>query len=298
MGLIFLLILLKRKIKYLFLINLLFVIIFTSCHRESVKKKINEAELNRNKGQYAKAIVIYKNIIDKKTNNPIYIKALFELGRTYYFYLNDYPAALRYFYQLIYNYPNNALAVSSQKNIADIYLFKIKDFEKAIEEYNKLLYIKSIDVVNREDIIYNIAQCYFNLGNYEQARLEYRYLLEGFPNTHLTSKVYFRIATALHLQGAFIKAINSYQVVISKFPKDKLSNTARLEIARILEDQDKLKEALEIYHKLFKTYENKDMVRNKINQIKLRQEAKKSGKKNRDNWSGKLGNNSGKPSRK
>jgi TolA-binding protein len=266
--------LLIREFKAFLATSFLAIFFLASCQGEAIKKEIDRAEAFRNNGKYLKAIEAYQKVIDSSPESSIATQSLYEIGNIYYLCLNDYPRALRFFSQLIYSYPESRWAVFSQKNIADIYLFKIGDFEWAISEYDELIKVENLGTIRRDEIVYNIARCYFDLNNFEQSRIEYRSLLERFPNTSFAVEAYFRIATTLYLQGEHEEAIKAYEEVVKRFPKEKRSAEARFEIASLLEEMGELEKALDIYRKLLRSYHNEEMVRARIDQVKERLEAK------------------------
>jgi tetratricopeptide (TPR) repeat protein len=79
---------------------------------------------------------------------------------------------------------------------------------------------------------YNLAESYFDSGEYEKAISEYEKVLE-YPELDLVDEAHYGIAESYYMLGEYTKAVDEYKNFIRTHPKDDLSVTTQWKIAVI-----------------------------------------------------------------
>jgi TolA-binding protein len=122
---------------------------------------------------------------------------------------------------------------------------------------------------------YEVADCYFRLSNFEQARIEFENLLNNYPHSDLAAEVRYRIAMTYALEGKLSDAAAVYRQVMQDWPDSPYAIEASFGLAMVLEEQEELLEALKILEELDGIYPKQDILKRKTDQVRERIAKKK-----------------------
>jgi len=217
------------------------------------------------------ALTRYQRLFRAYPESSRAAEALFRAGMISRFDLRQDQQALLYFLQLEHDYPQSALVVRAQLEAAELTKYRLRDFAEAIVVYQRLLDQGTGD---GDRILSEIADCYFRLNNYAQARIELDTLLERFPESPLRAEVLYRRAGAALLEGQTAVARSGYVSLIETFPQSPYAGEARFCLAELLENEERLKEALKAYRGLT-DYPRQDVLQEKIGRLEQRIAKKK-----------------------
>ena len=162
--------------------------------------------------------------------------------------------------------------IPARRQIAVLYKYRLNDCGQAIAVYQKIL-----DQPGQENdqLQYEVADCYFRLNNFEQARIEFDSLLKNYPDSLLIAEVQYRIAMTYALEGKLPEAAGAYRLVIEKWVGSPHALEASFGLATVLEEQEELLEALKILEELAGIYPKQDILERKTAQVRERIEKKK-----------------------
>ena len=93
---------------------------------------------------------------------------------------------------------------------------------------------------------YEVADCYFRMNHFDQARIEFDSLLKNYPQSALIAEVQYRIAVTYALEGKLPEAAGAYRLVVERWAESPYALEASFGLATVLEEQEKLLEALKI----------------------------------------------------
>ena len=223
------------------------------------------------KGQYVEAVDQFQDVY---RDHPDFVRApeaLFQTAEILNHYLTNYQEALLCYLMLERDYPESPRLLGAQRQIAEIYKYRLEDYALAIAAYQKVL-DGNPDQADR--IQYELADSYFRLNNFEQARIEFGSLLKNYPESPLLPEVQFRIAVTYALEGQLPEAAGAYRVVSERWPDSSYAPEAQFGLAAILEEQEELQKALEILEGL-DNYANPDVLKQKIEKVRARIAKKK-----------------------
>lgn len=233
-----------------------------------------QAEEQQFAGRYQEAARLFKKLQRRHPESPKADEALYRLGQIRQLQLKSYPEAILAFLSLEKDYPHSPLAGEALRQVADLYKNQLLDYPRAIVIYQKLLDRGTEDA---DAVQYQIADCYFRLNNFEQARIEFESLLKNHPETSLSAEVHYRLAVNLALEGEGKKALELFTQVEEDWPESPYAVEARFGRAEVLEDREDLGGALKLLEGLRGSYPNSEILEQRISQVKLRMKKKTRG---------------------
>jgi len=223
-------------------------------------------------GQVDAAEKTYREIYEKHPQTVEAAKALFKIAKIEQYDRQDEQRALLNYLQLERDYPESPLVLEAREAAAQIVKYTLRDYSRAIEFYYHLL---EIGGGQPDHYYYEIADCYFRLKNYPQARIELELLLEKYPDSSLAAEAQYRRAGLFLLEGDGTAAKKVWQQLIETYPESRFRFLSELDLAKQLEENGMFEEALTRYQSL--AAENKiPLLSEKITHLQQRI-AKKKG---------------------
>lgn len=230
-----------------------------------------EAERLLAHGDYQAAQKSFASIYRRHPTFRLAPQALFQSGEILNVYRRDYEEALLAYLLLEKDFPENVLARRAQERVAEIYKNRLRDYRKAIVAYQKLL-----DGGEAQDQIqYQVADCYFRLEDYPQARNEFVKLAERYPTSPLLAEVRYRIGVTYSLEGNQAGALKEFREVENRWPQSNYALEARFSEASVLEERDELLAAKTILEGLQGQYPQAEALEKKLAQVRQRIALKK-----------------------
>ncbi len=198
-------------------------------------------------GEITAAEKIYHEIYQHYPQGQEAAEALLRVGKLWQYDHQDEQMALLSYLKLEHNYPESLLVLTAREEAAQIVKYTLRDYSRAIEYYQHLL---DLNTGTPDQYYYEIADCYFRLENYSQARIEFETLLEIYPESFLVPDVLYRKGGLLLLEGLVADARSAWQGLIEQYPDSKYRIQAEFDLAKLLEEEEHLTEALQYYRKL------------------------------------------------
>ncbi len=231
-----------------------------------------KAEQLLEQGRYAEADRIFDKLYQHHPDFYLSERALFQTGEIRNLYLKKYHEALLAYLLVEKDYSESPLAKKALQQVAEIYKNRLRDYPRAIVAYQKLL---DNGVEDGAQVQYEVADSYFRLNNFEQARIEFESLLKNYPDSSRTAEAQYRVAVATSLEGDLKKAAEAYRLVGENWPNSSYAIEARFGQAGVLEESEELKAALEVLQGLRGVYPSPEVLEKRITQIKERISKKK-----------------------
>jgi len=218
-----------------------------------------------------KAEQIYRKLIQKYTGREEAAASLYRIAKLQQYEHRDVRKALLTYLTLEKKYPESPLLHSAREESARIIKFSLRDYSQAIGFYLNLL---ATGDGPSDQYLYEIADCYFRLENYSQAKIELETLINDYPESSLIDDALYRKGGLLVLENRVKEARANWEQLIENYPQSSYRLQAEFNLAKLLEEEDLLVEALEQYQKL-KDFPRPKMLEDKIIHIKNRIEVKK-----------------------
>ena len=217
-------------------------------------------------GQLAAAEKSYTELYQRYPQAEEAAEALLRIGKLWQYDHQDEQMALLNYLKLEQNYPESALVLPAREGAAQIVKQTLRDYSRAIEFYQRLL---DLNAGTPDQYYYEIADCYFRLENYPQARIELETLLENYPHSLLVPDVLYRKGGILLLEGRGEDARLDWQRLIDEYPDNKYRMLAEFDLAKLLEEEEQLQEALQRYRKL-EGFSRPSLLQKKIKHLEQR----------------------------
>jgi len=239
---------------------------------ELLSEDYAQAEALLEQGDYAPAAKAFRRLYERHPSFSLAPQAIFQSGEILNLYLQSYQEALLAYLLVEKDYPSTELSRRAQRQVAEIYKNRLRDFPRAIVAYQKLL---DSGADGGDRIQYEVADAYFRLENFEQARIEFESLQKNFPDSPLLAEVQYRIAVTWSLEGRLKEAENAFRLVSERWPESSYALEARFGLATSLEEREELREALGVLEALRGVYPNAEALEKKLAQVQERIRKKK-----------------------
>ncbi len=226
----------------------------------------------RQAGKYVEAVELFEQLHDEYPDFVRIPQSLFQAAEIQDLYLGRYSDAVLTYLLLERDYPEAAEVVPARKQVAVLYKYRLKDCSQAIAVYQKVLDQSGPE---NDQLQYEVADCYFRLNNFAQARIEFGSLRKNHPQSPLIAEVQYRIAMTYALEGKLPEAAGAYRLVMERWAESPYALEASFGLATVLEEQEELLEALKILESLTGIYPNQAILERKTAQVRERIEKKK-----------------------
>lgn len=256
--------------------------------REGVKENEDNETGRPKTASYQKSIDSAARILEYYPQSKYVDDALLLMGKAYY-EIHTYPKAKQKFEELLTIYPDSPLRdearlylgktliamrrpeegsevliklwsektqedirIKSQQALADHH-FEQQSYRQALLEYQKILEI-SEDKRQRAEMWFQIGECYFNLGDYQQAEVAYSNVLKQKPTRKLEFDAILKRAMTLRMRGDLEAALAICENLLKKDIYFNYFDQAQLLKAEILDQLERSQEAEELYKRIIELY--------------------------------------------
>ncbi len=223
-------------------------------------------------GAYEKAVVTLRDIYDDYPGFPLAPDALFQSAEILNMNLHRYQEALLAYLLVLKDYPENPLNDRALRQVANIYKYRLFDYPAAIVAYQRLL---DRGAKGRDRLQYEVADAYFRLNNFEQARIEFETLVSENPRSELVAEARYRSGVCLNLEGKYQEAEGVLEALIKEGPDTTFGIEARFALAETLEQMERLRESRRVLEDLQGVYPNDEALELKLEQVNERIDKKK-----------------------
>ncbi len=224
-------------------------------------------------GRSTEALDSYRQIMTHHPQEPVAVEALYRMARLWHFDLQDPQQALLKYLQLERDYSGSSHIQQAREAAARIVKIDLGDDIQAIGYYKRLLDNRQGPL---DQYLYEIADSYFRLENYPQARIELENMLSIYPDSSLIPEVLHRKATILALENRTDEAYQDWRQLVENFPASDYAGRARFNIASLLEEKGELESALEEYRSL-ENYPRPLLLEQKIDHLTRRIQNRNKG---------------------
>ncbi len=222
-------------------------------------------------GDFSAAQQLYQQLYADYPQAHLAPEALLRSGRIWQLDRQDEQQALLSFLQLEHDFPASPQALSARQEAARIIKYSLRDYSRAIEAYQRLL---DVSPESGDYYLYEIADCYYRLDNYTQARIELGTLLENYPSSQLRPDALYRKAGIHLLDKQPSEAEKNWQQLIEEYPDSDYAVQASFNLAKLLEEQNLLEDALDRYQQLT-DFPQQQLLQEKIEHLQKRIASKK-----------------------
>lgn len=234
---------------------------------DALEKQYQRATALLDEGEYRRAISRLRGIHEHHPESSRAPQALYLAGEVLFLHLDENQEALLNFLLIERDYPDSDWCQAARRRVAEIYKDHLRDYERALVAYQKLL---DAGASQPDRVQYDIADCYFRLNNFEQARIEFENLLKNHPDSALLPEVLYRIGAAFFLEGK----LHDAELVLTRAQQDHqdspFAGEATFMLAQVHEERGELKAALKLLQDLEQHYPDKPALTRRLENIRQR----------------------------
>lgn len=222
--------------------------------------------------RYRDAVAAFQALQEDYPSRADAPRALYLAAETRHLYLQQEQEALLAYLLLARDYPDAPEALKAQLRAADLYKNHLREYGQALALLQK---VADSNPPNPDQVQYEIADTYFRLNNFEQARIEFESLATSFPDSILLPEVQYRIGMALVFEKRLPEAASALKQVAELWPGHRYAIEARFHLAGVLEEQELLQRALGVLRELQGVYPQPEILALRTRQVEERIRKKK-----------------------
>lgn len=241
-----------------------------------VASKLEAANAKRVAGDARGALQAYKEILAQLGEAPlgasdqaVRLKALRFAGDVSYLELGDYVGAISYYRRIVSIAPGTKEARDARVVVGDIYRERFRDDLAAIAQYAEVAGSGAPEAPRYQ---LEVAKCYLELKNYEQARVEARVLRDKWPMDPLAEEGQLLTAQAWSLEKRDDEAMRAFQALVDSHPRPEIAARALEGQAHIHAQASRFDRALELYALALPQHPNPEAIRTAIDAVRERRE--------------------------
>lgn len=223
--------------------------------------------------RYDAALVELEQVYLRDPQSPLAAEAMYRAGRLLHRHLKEYRRAVLLMVQMEERYPETPFLNEALLETADIYLYGLQDRGRAIDTFQRLVERVPKQAARFQ---YQIADAYFQMRNYEQARIEFQQFHKRWPNHTNAADVALRIGLIYALENRHHEAEKAFREVMSTYPNSAFAVEARLALAGVYEDKSEFLRALDQLNLLQLETTDDPRIQQRIDQIRQRIETMKA----------------------
>jgi tetratricopeptide (TPR) repeat protein len=194
-------------------------------------------------------------------------KALYQAGRVEHLYLGQPRRAVARLREALKLTPNADFSFEARKEIAFIFYDRLRDYRNAALEFERLVKLKT-DKKGIEEYLYRIAQCYFMIREFNQARTEAKLLLDNYNEGHIVSKTMLLVANSYYVEGRYQEAVDAHKKLLENNPEREIAARSLFEQGMSYQELKKFELAEKSYLSALKWHPRPDLVQFQISVLK------------------------------
>jgi len=200
---------------------------------------------------YNLAMERFREVEEKSGNYIERAQALRLIGETQ-FHEKDYASAYQAYQQSLRLNPltTGVLGLEFRSAVALVYL---KSYTSAVSKF-QALEKRATEPDTFSDLYFWEAECYFQMGRYEEAGKQYQKILEENPHYRWADLIQYLKAWCFYQQKDYEKALSLFQDVLAGAKNETLQRLALFQVAETLFRLQRYSDALSRYQEFSKKY--------------------------------------------
>jgi tetratricopeptide (TPR) repeat protein len=255
------------------------VSVMVSCLSSSVEDRFNKGMELLFDGRYEDAESHFLTMArqlgreENTTAKTWRAKVLFHAGRIEHLYLNQPRRAVARLREALKLDRDAPFAFDALEEIAFIFYDNLRDYRTAALEFERLVsaFPKKAGI---EKYQYRIAQCYFMLREFNQARTEARLLVENFKDSPHMASAMLLVANSFYVEGRYQEAADAHQQLLEIRPDIEIESRSRFELGMCYQELGEHSRAEMSYLAALKRHPRPDLVKAQLDSLQhqMRQE--------------------------
>lgn len=266
------------------LILLLCLSIVSGCRQDEAQRLFDRGLSLWEEAKYDEAIQNFVTLTQAFPEHQLVDDSLFWIAKIYEQYLHNPEQAVRFYRSLTSRFENSEYHLRALIGLGNVRTLQGDEGKrKAIRIFRKLQKNPELMQQKKEWVEnqFRLANLFFDLKQYEQARVELKRIILRKIDPKSESKAYFLIGRSYSLEENTRLAIVTYKEAEKKFGYQKISLDSAIGLADIYEQTGELRQAINVYESILNRLERKEvyyqLANDRIKKLRLRLKKTKTG---------------------
>lgn len=194
---------------------------------------------------------VFEKLLEEYKDSGLRPQAMYLLG-TSFFNLKKYDQAIAVFKDVLRNYAHDAeLAQKAEYEIADCF-YQMGNEKEAMARF-KALRAKYPDSKLSPEVIWWLGEYYYRHNSLDLSRRYFSSLIQDYSKSSLVADAYYALGISFAQENKYGEAVDNFKKAVQSGRSD-LSATATVAMADVYLKQDKLDQALGSYREVLADY--------------------------------------------
>jgi TolA-binding protein len=199
---------------------------------------------------YNGAAMAFENLKKNFPNSKLLDDASYALGLSY-FQREDYSASREIFEKFQEEFKDSYLKPQGMYLLGTS-LYNLGKFPEAIDVFRNIIRTYSQDTELVQKTEYEIADCFYQMGNEKEAMARFTVLRAKYPDSLLTAEVIWWLGEYYYRSNNLTLACRYFSSLIQDFPKSNLVPHAYYVLGSIYAEESRYAEAIDNFEKIIK----------------------------------------------
>jgi TolA-binding protein len=190
----------------------------------------------------------FQSLKNNYPNSKLLDEATYSLGLTY-FQREDYSSSSQVLTKFQKEFTDSNLKPQAMYLLATS-LYNLGQFSEAIEVFKDIIKQYSQDTELIQKVEYEIADCYYQMGQEKEAMNRFKLLRSKYPDSNLTAEVMWWLGEYYYRHNDHVLARRYFSSLIQDFPKSNLVPSAYYALASTYENEGLYSEAIDNFRKV------------------------------------------------
>ncbi len=209
-----------------------------------------QAGLQIKRKDYDSAVANLKAMPNKYPQSKLLPDAAYALA-TAYFTQGDYARAAEVFSRFSYEFRSSPLSPQALYLLGTVFISQGK-FSDALEVFKGLAKQDPLDMELKEKVEYEIADCYYKLGQEIEALNRFKLLRTKYPNSQLSPDVLWWLGQYYYRNKDLNLARRYFDALTKDFPQNQLAPGAYYALGLTFSDENQFDQAAENFKQAIK----------------------------------------------
>ena len=197
---------------------------------------------------YEGAIAAFQSLKRNFPESRLLDDATYALGLAY-FQREDYKSSREIFAKFEQDFKDSNLQAQALYLLGTS-LYNLGEFNPAIEAFKNIIRLYTHDTELVQKAEYEIADCFYQLGNEKEAVARFKVLRSKYPDSNLTAEIMWWLGEYYYRNNDLDLARRYFSSLIQDFPKSDLASSCYYALASIYAQEGNNQEALENFQKV------------------------------------------------
>lgn len=263
---------------------LLGLMLLPGCQNDEARRIFDRGLLLWEEAKYEEAIQKFVTLTQAFPEHHLVDDSLFWIAKIYEQYLHNPEQTVRYYRSLTSRFEDSEYQLRAMIGLGKVRTLQGEEGKrKAIRIFRKLQNHPEL-VQNKKEWVENqfrLLDLFFDLKQYEQARVELKKIILKKTDPKSESKAYYLIGRSYLLEENIKLAIVTFQEAERKYGFKKTSLDSAISLADIYEQAGELRLAIDVYESILNRLERKEvfyqLANDRIKKLRLRLKITKTG---------------------